>query len=141
MLEFQKISTAIDMLPHWSLIKQLTPELTQDRYSSMLAEMVKHNYFQVGVFEGGRCIAVSGYWIGYKLYCGKYLEIDNFVVDQAHRSQGVGEQVLQWLEEEARCEGCDLIMLDAYVENFKAHSFYNAHGFHARGHHYLKQLS
>jgi len=32
------------------------------------------------------------------------------------------------------------MMLDAYVENFKAHRFYYRHGFHARGFHYLKRL-
>ena len=82
---------------------------------------------------------ISGYWIGHKLYCGKYLEVDNFVVDDAHRSSGVGEHLLNWMTEEAKREGCELMMLDAYVENFKAHRFYYRQGFHARGFHYLRK--
>ena len=139
-LELRKLVTVADMLPHWRLITQLTAGLTEQAYARMLPEMVAHNYFQVGAFDDNGCIALSGYWLGHKLYCGKYLEIDNFVVDEAHQSSGVGGLLLEWLEAEARREGCVLIMLDAYVENFKAHRFYYRHGFHARGFHYLKHL-
>ena len=139
-LELRKLVTVADMLQHWRLITQLTAGLTEQAYARMLPEMVAHNYFQVAAFESGECIAMSGYWLGHKLYCGKYLEIDNFVVDEAHRSSGVGGLLLEWLEAEARRKGCVLMMLDAYVENFKAHRFYYRHGFHARGFHYLKHL-
>ncbi len=137
---FRKLLSVEDMLPNWRLVIQLTPALTEATYSALMAEMVKHNYFQVVAEQHGKPIAVSGYWIGHKLYCGKYLEIDNFVVDEAHRSSGVGSLLLEWLETEARREGCALLMLDAYVENFKAHRFYYRQGFHARGFHYLKRL-
>lgn len=138
--ELRRLTTVADMLPHWRLIVQLTPGLTQEAYARMLPEMVAHNYFQVGAFQGEECVALSGYWIGHKLYCGKYLEIDNFVVDEAHRSSGVGSVLLVWLEAVAHRKGCSLMMLDAYVENFNAHRFYYRHGFHARGYHYLKHL-
>lgn len=137
---FRKLLSVEDMLPNWRLIVQLTPALTEATYSALLAEMVRHNYYQVVAEASGEPVAVSGYWIGHKLYSGKYMEIDNFVVDEAHRSSGVGKQLLDWLEAEARREGCALLMLDAYVENFKAHRFYYRHGFHARGFHYLKHL-
>ena len=139
-LELRKLSSVADMLPHWRLIAQLTPDLTEEDYARLLPEMARHNYFQVAAFAGGACIALSGYWIGHKLYCGKYLEIDNFVVDESHRSSGVGGLLVEWLEAEAIREGCSLMMLDAYVENYKAHRFYYRHGFHARGFHYLKRL-
>ena len=55
-------------------------------------------------------------------------------------SKGIGEALVKWMEAEARAQGCKLLMLDAYVENFKAHRFYYRQGFHARGFHYLKHL-
>ncbi len=139
-ITLRKLASVEEMLPQWRLITQLTPALTEQDYGTLLAEMVQHNYFQVLAEIAEKPIAVSGYWIGHKLYCGKYLEIDNFVVDEAHRSSGVGSLLLEWLEAESRREGCSLMMLDAYVENFKAHRFYYRHGFHARGFHYLKHL-
>ncbi len=137
---FRKLSSVEDMLPNWRLIVQLTPDLTEATYAALLAEMVKHNYYQVVAEVKDEAVAVSGYWLGHKLYCGKYLEIDNLVVDEAHRSSGVGSLLLEWLEAEARREGCSLLMLDAYVENFKAHRFYYRHGLHARGFHYFKHF-
>lgn len=139
-LSFRKLTTVDEMRPHWALITQLSPDLSEETYIRLLGEMVKHQYYQVAVFEGEACVGISGYWIGHKLYSGKYLEIDNFVVDKAHRGKGVGEGLVKWLDEEARREGCALVMLDAYVENFPAHRFYYRNGFHARGFHYLKRL-
>ncbi len=139
-MELRRHTTVEEMLPHLSLVQQLTPLITAEEYRGWLAAMVPHNYAMVSAFEGEACLGLSGYWIGHKLYCGKYLEIDNFVVDRKARSLGTGEKLMHWLEQEARDRGCALLMLDAYVENFKAHRFYYRHGFHARGFHYLKHL-
>lgn len=139
-ITLRTLTTVEEMLPHWRLVVQLTADLSQEAYGALLREMVPHNYFQVAAFEGEACIGLSGYWIGHKLYSGKYLEIDNFIVDEAHRGKGVGERMLDRMAEEARRAGCHVLMLDAYVENFKAHRFYYRNGFHARGFHYLKRL-
>lgn len=126
-----------DSLP---LINELTPELTEADYRKMLPDMVAHNYRQVGMYDRDKLVAVSGYWIGTKLYCGKYMEIDNFVVGSAYRSQRLGGQLVAWMQAEARQQGCRAMLLDAYVENFRAHKFYYSQGFIARGLHYLKWL-
>jgi hypothetical protein len=46
-----------------------------------------HNYKQLAVFENEICIAVTGFWTGTKLWSGKYIEIDNFIVHPEHRSK------------------------------------------------------
>lgn len=139
-LTFTKLTTVEQMLPYWQLITQLTPTLTQENYKQYLTEMVPHNYYQVVAYDGETCAGISGYWMATKLYSGKYLEIDNFVVDTNYRNAGVGKQMVDWLENEARANDCKIMMLDAYVENFKAHRFYYREGFIARGYHYLKFL-
>lgn len=139
-LTFSKLTTVEQMLPYWQLITQLTATLTQENYKQYLTEMVPHNYYQVVAYHGETCAGISGYWMATKLYSGKYLEIDNFVVDSNYRNAGVGKQMVDWLETEARANDCRIMMLDAYVENFKAHRFYYREGFIARGYHYLKFL-
>ena len=128
------------MLPNYALIRQLSPQLKADDYERLLQQMVPYNYCQVTAWDGDSCVAVSGYWICTKLYSGKYMEIDNFVVGEEYRCKGIGKQLLDWMLEEARSYGCQTVMLDAYVENFKAHHFYYREGFIARGFHYLKPL-
>ncbi len=136
----RKMGKVDEMKDSIDLIRELTPDLAEPDYHKMLADMVPHNYFQVGVYEGDKLIAVSGYWIATKIYCGKYLEIDNFVVATEYRSKQVGKMLVDWMLEEAKIQGCKASLLDAYVENFKAHKFYYKQGFIARGFHYLKWL-
>jgi GNAT superfamily N-acetyltransferase len=140
MYQIKKIERVDEMHASLALINELTPELREQDYRQMLPDMVAHNYRQVGVYEGDRLVAVSGYWIGTKLYCGRYLEIDNFVVSKEHRSRNLGKMLVEWMQEEARREQCRAMLLDAYVENFRAHKFYYSQGFIARGYHYLKWL-
>lgn len=136
----RKLATVDEMLGSLNFIQELTPDVTSLQYRQMLQDMVPHNYFQVGVYEGQKLIAVSGCWIATKIYCGKYLEIDNFVVHKDYRSQNIGKMLVDWMLEEAKSQGCRAALLDAYVENFKAHKFYYNRGFIARGFHYLKWL-
>lgn len=135
-IEFQKQQ----MLDQHALILQLSPNVTREDYERMLPDMLSRGYRMVGVMEGSKCIGLSGFWTGTKLYSDKYLEIDNFVVDAGSRSKGVGKILVSWMEEEARRMGCRTIMLDAYVENFSGHKFYYREGYIARGFHFLKKL-
>ncbi len=136
----KKLTILDEMLGTLNLVKELTPDVLEADYKSMLLEMIPHNYLQVGVYEGKKLIAVSGYWICTKIYCGKYLEIDNFVVAKEYRSKNIGQMLVDWMLDEAKKRGCKVALLDAYVENFKAHKFYYKQGFIARGFHYLKWL-
>jgi GNAT superfamily N-acetyltransferase len=139
-LVFKKLLSVEEMLPSYPLICELTPSLTSAQYQQYLEDMVPHQYFQVIATLKEKVIAVSGYWIATKIYSGKYLEIDNFIVIEAYRKEGVGQSMIRWMEEEAHTNQCRVMMLDAYVENFKAHAFYYRQGFIARGFHYLKPL-
>lgn len=139
-MDIRKCTTIAEMLPHLPLIQKLSPQLTVTRYTQLLEDMVGHNYYQVALYEGDFCIAVSGYWISTKLYSGKYIEVDNFVVHEDHRNKGAGKLLLDWMLQEATVNGCETAMLDAYVENFKGHHFYYREGFIARGYHFLKSL-
>jgi GNAT superfamily N-acetyltransferase len=129
-----------EMLLQLTLIVQLSPDIKQKEYKSLLDEMLRNGYRMVGVFDGNKCIGISGFWIGTKLYSGKYLEPDNVVIEKKYRSKGVGKMLLKWLEAEAKRNKCKTIMLDAYLENISGHKFYWREGFVARGFHFLKKL-
>jgi GNAT superfamily N-acetyltransferase len=94
----------------------------------------------LGVFYEDKCIAISGYWIQTKIYSGRYLEPDNVVVDSDFRSKKVGELMMKELEIIAKESSCRYLMLDAYLENSRAHQFYGNLGFQKKGYHMLKKL-
>lgn len=139
-MEVREFTTLEEMTKHLDVMQHLYPELSLERYEEMLTSMLPHNYGQIGVFEGETCIAISGYWTGTKLWCGKYIELDNVVVHAAHRSKGAGKLMSDYLEEKAKALNCSILTLDAYSNNFKAHRFYYNQGFAPRGFHFIKIL-
>lgn len=139
-MELRSLTTVESMLPYLGLVQQLTPSLTLERFRDLLMAMVPHRYAMVAAFEGPVCTGLSGYWIGHKLYCGRYLEIDNFVVDAPYRARGVGQLLLDHLRDVAKAEGCEHLMLDAYLDNTGAHRFYERHGFSKRGYHFMLKV-
>ncbi|WP_181306762.1 GNAT family N-acetyltransferase [Rufibacter sp. XAAS-G3-1] len=139
-LQIREITELTEMLQQFPLIQYLNPHMESSRYETLLRLMLPQQYRMVGVFDGPACVGLSGYWLGTKLYSGKYLEIDNFVVDEQYRSQGIGKLLLDWLTAEAAKHQCETMMLDAYVVNHAAHKFYLREGFVIKGFHFLKRL-
>jgi ribosomal protein S18 acetylase RimI-like enzyme len=85
-------------------------------------------------------MGLAGFWIGTKLWCGKYLELDNVVVHADFRSKGIGSIMTKYLNQKAIDEDCNMIALDAYTTNFGAQKFYMNHGFVPKGFHFVKYL-
>ncbi|HYG51449.1 MAG TPA: GNAT family N-acetyltransferase [Flavobacteriales bacterium] len=138
---FQIVKDEAGMNDAYGLIKQLSPNVTHEAYTQYIADMVKSGYFQViARNEEKKAVAVSGIWIATKIYSGKYMEMDNVVVDQACRNAGLGKQLYDYCLNLAKENGCAVIMLDAYLENERAHKFYLDKGFIKRGYHFLKWL-
>ncbi|MEN9972058.1 MAG: hypothetical protein RIS20_405 [Bacteroidota bacterium] len=130
-----------EMLAQLSVLNELYPNLTLDEYAVELDEMLPHRYGQVAVFDENECIAISGFWIGNKLWVGKYLELDNIIVREKYRSQGVGKLMFDFLEKKAKEQQCNMLSLDSYTNNFSAHKFFYNEGFAPRGFHFIKLLN
>lgn len=128
------------MISQFEIIQQLYPEITLQKYQSYLEEMIPHNYKQLAVFEKGICIGLTGFWTGTKLWSGKYIEIDNFIVHSDHRKKGVGKRMTDYIDALASEKKCTMIVLDAFTGNFKAHRFYYNQGFSPKGFHFVKIL-
>jgi GNAT superfamily N-acetyltransferase len=129
------------MLKYIDVLQELYPSLSPEQYTKELDLMLPHNYTQLAVFELDRCIAICGVWIGNKLWIGKYLELDNIVVIESARSKGVGELIFKTLEQKAKEENCNMLALDSYTGNFKAHKFFYNQGFGPKGFHFVKLLN
>jgi len=140
-VEIRELTTLPEMTAQLELIQQLYPKITLEKYESFLSEMIPHKYTQIAVFDNEKCVGITGCWFSTKLWSGKYLEIDNFVVDEAHRSQGIGKLLTDFIEQKAISLGCTNIVLDAYTTNFAAHRFYYNQGYGPKGFHFVKILN
>ena len=139
-LKITELTTIKEMLVEIDTIRFLYPNLSAEKYEKYLSEMIPHNYTQIAVFEKDVCLGITGCWSATKLWTGKYLEIDNFVVHPEHRSKGIGKMLTEYIEQKALDLDCSSIVLDAYTENFAAHRFYYNQGYGPRGFHFVKIL-
>jgi len=140
MLTVRELVDKQEMINNISVLQVLYPSLTLAEYEAELDQMLPHNYGQVGVFDGENCLGISGFWIGTKLWCGKYLELDNIVVVEKYRSQGIGKLIFDFLHKKALEHDCTMLSLDSYTSNFKAHKFFYNEGYSPKGFHFINIL-
>ena len=136
----KELLTIDEMLQQHEIIKQLYPKMSLKKYAQYLNDMIPHNYKQLAVFENDICVALTGFWTATKLWTGKYIEIDNFIVHENHRQKGLGKIMTDYLSQKAKDENCTCIVLDAFTANFKAHRFYYNQGYEPRGFHFIKTI-
>lgn len=131
------IQSKPELLETFPVLQRMYPSLTFEAYSEELDVMLSNGYGQLLVFENDVCLGLSGYWFNSKLWCGKYLEADNVIILEEHRSKGVGKILFDALKKKAEELDCSMMALDSYTDNFKAHKFFYNQGFIPRGFHFI----
>ena len=131
-----------DLADAAALLTLLNPETPAEtigvRLDSLLADY--SHYQLMGAFAGGTLVGVAGAWIATKIWCGRYLEIDNLVVAPEQRSAGIGSLLIRHLETIARERDCNIIVLDSYTANHSSHRLYHRLGFEIWGFHFAKPI-
>ena len=110
----------------------------RQRLATILAE--HPHYRAIGAFSEGKLVGLCGAWIATKIWCGKYLELDNLIVHPEARSGKIGTRLIQQMEEIGRAEQCALLTLDSYTSNHPSHRLYHRLGFEIWGFHFVKPL-
>lgn len=125
-----------------SLLAKLNPDTPYDVILERLGEILAEHphYHLVCAFSGETIVGLAGAWIATKIWCGKYLEIDNLVVDETHRSSGIGTRLIQHLEDLARASDCKILVMDSYTSNHPSHRLYHRLGFEIWGFHFIKPI-
>lgn len=133
-MDIRPCNTDVEIAATYPVVRQLY-QLPETDYITYIHEMMDIEYKLIALYEKDNCVGVVGYRVGRRLYCGKYLHVDNMIIDEQHRRQGHARQLVQWLKDEATRLECDTLLADTYVENYPAHSLFIKHGFHVRGYH------
>jgi GNAT superfamily N-acetyltransferase len=122
------------------VMQQLRPQFTLSQLIEQIQRQ-QHSGYQVAMVETEhQVIAVAGFVIGEKLAWGKHLYVDDLVTDERFRSAGAGGQLIKWLEQYAKDQGCQQLHLDSGVQRFGAHKFYLLNDFDITSHHFAKNL-
>ncbi len=106
-------------------------------YSNFLEKIdyMKSLGYQIllGLDEKENIIGYVGVWKNYRFWCGSYLELDNFFIKKEYRSKGLGQQFVDYIKSYAKKHKIRRITLVVYVENKRAHKFYENQGFELTG--------
>ena len=122
------------------LVTLLNPGTDEKILENRLELMQKNNYKCIGVYHEEELIGICGLWELVKFYNGKHLEPDNVVIHPDYRNKGVGELLVKWIDTYAKEQNCEVIELNAYVENEKGLEFWKKNGYFIRGHHFQKPV-
>jgi GNAT superfamily N-acetyltransferase len=97
----------------------------------------------VGLFtpDERKLVAVATFRFCWRLYCGRTLYVDDFIVGAEARFHGYGSKLFHWLVEHAKANQCVNVTLDTGVRVFGAHKFYHAHGMRITSHHMTLDFS
>jgi GNAT superfamily N-acetyltransferase len=137
----RELNSKKEMISSYTLVNQMYPKMSFEDYKKNLDEMISlSGYKMVAAFLNGEMVGVTGYWVSFMLYCGRYIQASNLVVDRKKRSLGIGKKILHYLEKKGKKLGCEKLVLDSYTENKKSHSLYYREGFYIRGFHFMKNL-
>ena len=125
----------------YPVIAQLRPHLSESDFLECVERQAGESYRLAFVEDAGRVVSVAGFRLSNSLAWGKFLYVDDLVTDERERSKGYGEELLDWLIEHAKANGCDQFHLDSGVQRFGARRFYLRAGMDITCHHFGMKLN
>ena len=139
-MSIQLAESDFQILGCFPVISQLRPHLEQDKFLEQVRYQMKERYQLAFLKIEEQTLAVAGFRISNCLALGKFLYIDDLVVDEFNRSHSYGQQLFQWLIEYARNHECKYLSLDSGVQRFAAHRFYLMQRMSITSHHFSMKL-
>ncbi len=122
------------------VMSQLRPHIKQADFVEQVRHQMKEGYKLAFGQKEDQTIAVAGFRILTCLASGKFLYIDDLVVDELKRSHSFGQQLFRWLIEYAQNHQCQHLSLDSGVQRFSAHRFYLMQRMSITSHHFSMEL-
>lgn len=128
-------------------LDQLHPEYREKMALLDLEEVKEKNGKCFLAVENGKAIGlIMGTVIQYDEYdyldykCPKEGEITELVVTSKVRSNGVGQALMNKMEEYFKSIGCEYILVDVFAYNTNGIKFYDKQGYHPRMHVGIKKI-
>lgn len=128
----------------FGLLKQLWPDKEPDYPATK--KMFDHNLqssfqFYIVALSGPQIIGFCSLTVKHNLWCQGLLgNVDEMIVEESYRGQGIGKKLLDRITEIAITQNCRQLELESSFHRTKAHEFYKEAGFESRAFHFSKPL-
>lgn len=130
-----------DCIACYAVMRELRPNLNgQAAFVGQFRRQSKEGYRLLAAWQGERVVALAGYRLQENLLYGRFAYIDDLVVAAGARSQGLGQQLIEAVREEAKRHRCDRLVLDTALSNAFAQRFYFRQGLLATALHFVEAV-
>ena len=141
-MQIKEIKTDAEFEGIYPVLKELRSTPSLKEVLELCREAERRDEFKlVAAFDRDECVGVMGYRILYDLTHGKHLYVDDLVVTQHRRSQGVGRTLLNYADQRAKDLNCRALRLCTGIDNHKAQVFYEREGWNKRSYAFKKFFS
>jgi GNAT superfamily N-acetyltransferase len=124
----------------FEVLNQLRPHLQHSEFLAQVQRQQQSGYQLVFLEQDNQVVAVAGFNIGECLAWGEFMYVYDLIVAESMRSQGHGQQLLHWLVDFAKSQGCQQLHLDSGVQRHAAHRFYLQQRMDITSHHFSLKL-
>ncbi|XVJ45650.1 N-acetyltransferase family protein [Pseudomonas sp. UBT] len=140
-VELVPMETEADCIASFALMQQLRPHLTDAiSFAEQVQRQRQNGYHLLAAREHGRVIGLAGYRLTENTLYGRFIYVDDLVVDAALQRRRLGEQLLERVREETRTRGYRYLVLDTGLHMVLAQRFYFRQGLLPRGMHFSQDL-
>lgn len=120
----------------WPVFRELRRNIpTEEEFIQRWKRQRDEGYHIVFAEQDGEVRAVGGYRVLHSMAWGRFLYLDDLAALADHHGKGLGAAVLQYVQEEARRQGCETVHLDTGYHRKRAHKTYLRNGFELNSHH------
>ena len=123
------------------LLQVLNTEISESILKERLDAMVQQNYICIEAYDKDKLIGICGLWILTKYYVGKHIEPDNIIILPEYQNQNIGTQLMKWVDNYAKEQGCVASELNCYIGNKDAHRLWKKEGYEVIALHFQKKYS
>ena len=95
----------------------LSEQDVTDRRSGVVVARNQHDILALAIISFHRGVNQS------------YCIIEDLLVAPSHRSHGIGQSMLEWIEQEAKERRISCLFLESGIHNVRAHDFFHRYGF------------
>ncbi|MCK9187796.1 GNAT family N-acetyltransferase [Acidithiobacillus sp.] len=128
-VELHYVDQEDDVLTCYPLMRQLRPHLdSEQEFLRRWQRQTSQGYRLLALWHGTQPVGLAGFRVQDNLVHGRFVYVDDLVIDASCRSRGYGKILIERLKAEAMLLGCAKLLLDAAMGNTLGHRFYYRQG-------------
>ena len=136
-----QIATEADIPKLIPALTELRPHRSAEYFMEMIPVQFREGFQLIYVGDNEMAFAVLGFRTINFLFSGKTLYIDDLVTHSAHKRNGYGGMLMNWIKQYAKENGYDHLSLDSGFQRKDAHRLYLNTGLEITSFHFSKPVA